>query len=176
MQKLRRGECIQTYTGEAFWPLDPHPDEVNIIDIAHALSNLCRYGGHTLKFYSVAQHSYYVSKEVPPEHALCGLLHDATEAYLVDVPSPIKPYLSGYKDMENGLWKIIAEAFYLSPEIPDIVQEVDRRIVVDERNVLMAKSALPWDIITEPLGISIEAWPSGIAERAFLSRFRELTQ
>ncbi|MFN9113590.1 MAG: phosphohydrolase, partial [Bacteroidota bacterium] len=71
-------QWIQTFSGIAFWPLDPKPEHVRIADIAHALSMKCRYNGHTRKFYSVAEHSVLVSRHVPEEDALWALLHDAS--------------------------------------------------------------------------------------------------
>ena len=78
----RRGDWIQTYLGIQFWPLDPRPEEVMLFDIAHSLSNMCRFTGHCREFYSVAQHSVIVSQNVPREDAAWGLLHDASEAYM----------------------------------------------------------------------------------------------
>ena len=86
----RKGDWIQTFTGRAFYVLDPRPEDVDIEDIAHALSMQCRFAGHCREFYSVAQHSVTASWLVPPEDALWGLLHDAAEAYVVDLPRPIK--------------------------------------------------------------------------------------
>lgn len=81
---------ILTASGIYFDLADPKPDMVRIDDIAQALSKLCRYTGHCEKFYSVAQHSVLVSMEVPPEHALAALLHDAHEAYTGDMNRPLK--------------------------------------------------------------------------------------
>lgn len=89
----RRGDWMMTYSGRAFWPLDPRADEIDPLDIAHALSMLCRYGGHVRRFYSVAEHCVLMSHAVAPEHALWALLHDATEAYMVDLPRPINRIL-----------------------------------------------------------------------------------
>src|SRR4051812_31750950 len=81
---------IQTYSGTEFWPLSPKAADVKLIDIAHALSNKCRFAGHCREFYSVAQHSVLVSRQLPDEFKLWGLLHDAGEAYFADIPNPIK--------------------------------------------------------------------------------------
>ena len=86
----RVGDWIQTMSGVIFYPLDPRPEEIRIEDIAHALSHQCRFAGHCREFYSVAEHSVRVSRELPQEFMLWGLLHDASEAYLVDLPRPIK--------------------------------------------------------------------------------------
>ena len=84
---------VQTVTGKAFYPLKPDPSLISIEDIAWALSMQCRFAGHVLHFYSVAEHCVYISNSVPMEDALWGLLHDATEAYLTDVPRPLKPLM-----------------------------------------------------------------------------------
>ncbi len=85
MSDVRRGDWIQVRSGRKFHPLDPRPEDVDINDIAHALSNLCRFTGHCTDFYSVAQHSVIASQIVPPASALAALLHDASEAYMGDI-------------------------------------------------------------------------------------------
>src|ERR1051326_5760594 len=79
-----------THTGKQFWPLDARVDEIDIEDIAHGLSHICRFGGHCRHFYSVAQHSVLVSRAVPLQLRMAGLLHDATEAYIGDMVRPLK--------------------------------------------------------------------------------------
>ena len=81
---------IGTFSGLRFWPLAPNLEKILVEDIAHALAHQCRFGGHASRFYSVAEHSVHVSQLCLPEHALWGLLHDASEAYLVDLPRPLK--------------------------------------------------------------------------------------
>ena len=89
------GPYIQTVSGRRVNPLDPSPDDIDVHDIAVALSNQCRFGGHTRRYYSVAQHACIVSDQMlergaDAQDALWGLLHDASEAYLVDLPHPLK--------------------------------------------------------------------------------------
>jgi hypothetical protein len=96
-----RGGWMQTFTGRQFFPMDPRPEEVDPTDIAHALSLLCRYNGHVDRFYSVAEHCVHLSYVVPPEHALWALLHDATEAYVGDMISPLKIHMPGYRAAED---------------------------------------------------------------------------
>jgi hypothetical protein len=90
-----RGPYIVTYTGRRFHFLDPKIDEISIEDIAHALSNVCRFTGHTKRFYSVAEHSCLVSALC--DNRLEGLLHDASEAYMSDLSSPLKMLVPDYK-------------------------------------------------------------------------------
>src|SRR5215213_11515028 len=106
--------AIQTFTGKFVTPLDPKIDQIDIIDIAHALSNMCRYAGHVRKFYSVAEHSILASYYVFEDEALEALLHDATEAYLVDVPKPYKHMLPDYCKYEDRLHGVISLKFQLN--------------------------------------------------------------
>jgi len=167
----RKGDWIQTYTGKKFWPLDPRPEDVDIEDIAHALSMTCRFGGHCVKFYSVAEHSALVSAYVPPEYALEGLLHDATEAYLVDLSRPIKQFMPAFIQAEKHLRKAIAERFGLEPEEPPIVCEIDRRILTDERNQNMVPSPEKWSTDAEPLCAILEYLSPSDAQKFFLETF-----
>lgn len=100
---------IRTYTGILFDPFHPKIEDINIYDIAHALSNECRYAGHCSKFYSVAEHSVIISKLCSEENALTGLLHDGSEAYVKDLPRPIKhhPKFKFYRDFSNKIQKLI---------------------------------------------------------------------
>lgn len=170
-----RGDWMQTYSGRRFYPLDPRPSEIEPEDIAHALSMLCRYAGHVDRFYSVAEHCLLMSGAVAPEHALAALLHDATEAYVVDVPRPLKRYLPEYRGIEDRVWGAIAIRFGLDLEVPAEVKEADTRILLTERDALM-RNAGRWsqDDTYEPLAVQIEAWAPGEAEGRYLSRLAEL--
>ena len=96
-------DWIQTYTGRKFHPLDPAMTDFDLRDIAHSLSLLCRFNGHCLRFYSVAEHSVRVSRILPDDLKLWGLLHDAGEAYLTDLPRPVKGQMPGFRDMEDKI-------------------------------------------------------------------------
>jgi hypothetical protein len=165
---------IQTYTGKAFWPLDPRPEELDIEDIAHALSHQCRYAGHTSAFYSVAEHSVHISYAVSPENALWGLLHDASEAYLVDIPRPLKPFMPDYKVWEARLMQCIAQRFGLTGEEPVEVKEMDTRILHNERKALM-RTGLEWSLKGEPIpNLVIVGWEPAAAYSEFMIRFIDL--
>jgi hypothetical protein len=116
---------------------NPDPYAISITDIAHSLSQLCRFGGHTREFYSVAQHSLMVSLHVPREYAFIGLLHDATEAYLQDVIRPLKQLLPNYADIEAHMWETIAWHFHLSDTIPECVKEMDMIMCATEMRDLL---------------------------------------
>src|ERR1035438_4728072 len=168
---------INLFSGMRFWPLEPDPEKVCIEDIAHALSCQCRFGGHSNKFYSIAQHAVLVSKLCAPEHALWGLLHDGSEAYLVDVPRPLKelPEFAAYREAERRLQRVIAVRFGLSPEQPASVTEADDTMLWIEAHSLLG--SIPDEAIREtraPFEITDPLLPVE-AERLFLSRFKELT-
>lgn len=139
-------DWIQTYTGKRFDPLAPEAKSVTIIDIAHALSNMPRFGGHAKRFYSVAQHSLLVKEIAPPEDGLQALLHDATEAYLMDLPRPIKysPELIFYREAEEVLHQEIMWHFGLSAVIPDSVLHADRFALKLEANWHMSPMDPEW--------------------------------
>ena len=171
----RKGDFIATFSGRAFWPFDPRPEDVVIEDIAHALSMLCRFGGHTQRFYSVSEHSIHISRRVPPADALWGLLHDASEAYLLDLPRPIKVHIPEYRKIEARVMDCIAERFHLEPDEPVSVQRMDRDIIHDEREQLMPlMKHMPWVWGGKPHNIIIRGWTPAAAERNFLARFHTL--
>src|SRR5712664_1181267 len=89
-----RGPWIETFTGHAFYLLDPRPEDILIEDIAHALSQACRFTCHTRRFYSVAEHSYHIAVLCEKEYKLGGLLDDAEETYLGDMNRPLKHHAS----------------------------------------------------------------------------------
>lgn len=168
---------MQLHSGEPFYPLDARVEDIDINDIAHALGMVCRYAGHCRRFYSVAEHSVIMSFTVDPEHALWALLHDAAEAYIGDVVRPLKHQLPAYMKAEDRLVALIAARFGLKGQMPDQVKEHDLRIVVDEREQLMAPSRLPWKMIEgcAPLGVTVAGWNPEDASQMFLSRFNTLT-
>lgn len=167
----------QTYSGAAYYPLEPHRTEYRLLDIAHALSNLCRYGGACRRFYSVAEHSVLVSLQVPPEHALQALMHDATEAYLVDVPKPIKALLRGYEEIEQATWRAIAIAFDLPVQMHESVHRADLAVLLAEKEHLLGRSPQPWcmapDVEPARLG-EIQCLAPREAKAMFLERFAVL--
>lgn len=171
---FRVGNWMQTYTGLQFWPLDPHFSEVHIEDIAHALAHACRFGGHCERFYSVAEHSVLVSLVVPPKLALMGLLHDAAEAYVVDIPRPIKPYLVGYKEIEQRVWEAIAARFALSVDMPQSIKDADNAVLLAEAEAIMKPHPAPWSVPGEPARVFVTGWKPELAKELFLKRYAEI--
>lgn len=129
---------LRTISGRAISPVAPTIADIDRHDIAHALGHVCRFGGHVSVFYSVAQHSVLVSYAVPPELALWGLLHDASEAYLVDVPTPVKQTsaLAGYGALEAQMQQVIYQAFGLVGAEPHAVRIADAQLLVLEARAL----------------------------------------
>ena len=117
---------------------DPDPTTIDINDIAHALANTCRFGGHTYKFYSVAQHCCKVTERTFFQRdKLAALLHDASEAYLCDLPRPIKQQLSHYRELEEKLMIVIAAKFDFEYPLPRDVDQNDVFVLRDEYSELM---------------------------------------
>lgn len=114
---------IATVSGRRIDLRDPQPDAFTLEDIAHGLGNVCRFSGQTRQFYSVAQHSIMVAELVPPEARLAALLHDASEAYIQDVPAPLKALLPEYAIIEQRIEAAIAARFGL-PDDPAIWKAV----------------------------------------------------
>lgn len=182
LESPRVGKSIQTYTGRIVYPLDLRYDEVDIRDIAHALSNSCRYAGHTSHFYSVAEHSVYVSQmaekaarssKAKLEAAKAGLLHDASEAYLVDLPRPVKDFMPEYRNYEQTAQFVISEVFDIEWPFPKEVHDADDRMLVTEMRDLMPVVRWEGKKLT-PYSFAIEGLTPRQAEKAFLRRYHEL--
>lgn len=168
---------MQTHTRRRFYPMDPRAEDIDSEDIAHALSLLCRYGGHIDRFYSVAEHCVLMSQVVAPESALHALLHDATEAYVVDVPRPLKRYLADYRMVEAKVWLAIAEKFGIDPELPADVHDADNRMLLNETAILMPGVGV-WAGLQglDPLPVEVKGWPPERAKVRYLKRLTELTK
>jgi hypothetical protein len=166
---------LMTASGLDFYPLAPDPAAVRIEDIAHALSNICRYGGHVREFYSVAQHSVLLSRAAPLHLGRWALLHDAAEAYVGDIPRPLKRHLVGYEAIEAGVMAAIVTALGLSPaEMPPEVKAMDNAIIADEARALMPERAKDWPAADGELGIDIVAWSPQVARKAFMAQYNWL--
>lgn len=165
---------IQSYSGAAVDFLSPKPEQILIDDIAHALSLLCRFGGHCSEFYSVAQHSVIASRNVPEKFALEALLHDATEAFLVDMPRPIKQVLKGYRDIESGLDKVIRAKYSLPEKMSPEVHFIDNQMLATEKRDLMKISERPWSNLPDPLEMKITPWSPVRSRREFMYTYNKL--
>lgn len=174
--KKRYPPWQQTYTNEIIEMNSVDPKAINIEDIAHALSMQCRYAGHIPKFYSVAEHSYWVSVLVPEKYAMWGLMHDAAEAYITDIPTYVKDCIPGIGILENYLLSCIAIKFNLkSLTMPREVKKVDLRMLMTEKQQFYSKDVRDWEVNAKPYpNITLGCWEPLYAELTFLNRFKEL--
>lgn len=144
----RKGDWIRTYSGRQFWPLDPRPEEVYLVDIAHSLSQQCRFTGHCRTFYSVAQHSLLVADLVGPQNRLWALLHDAAEAYLCDVARPVKrdSMMRPYREAEEAVMRAICDDFALPYEQPEEVSVADKVMLgLEAADLMGVERGQGWD-------------------------------
>ena len=168
--------CILTASGSQFDYADPHPEAIHIRDIAQALSRESRFNGHTRGgIYTVAQHCVWASW-LTPTAPLEALLHDASEAYLKDIPSPLKALLPDYRRIEARVDAAIRQRYGLPAAMSPEVKEVDLIMLATERRDLMPMSPAPWPCLdgVRALGIRIHTWSPEEAEGAFRERAREL--
>jgi hypothetical protein len=173
----RKGSWFQTYTGAQFYPFDPRAEDIDIVDIAHHLSLVCRFNGACIEAYSVAHHSVLVSHVCPPEFAKWGLLHDAAEAYIGDMIRPLKQDMPLYKEVEIGIEKVVAEKFGLEFPIPPEVKEADNILLYTERrDLLLQRTQHKWTLSDVIVPLQMTIYPSyGLdAEEMFLERYVEL--
>lgn len=167
------GTYIETYTGRKFNALLPVSDSIHIKDIAHALSMTCRFAGMGNAFYSVAEHSVIVADRLPDKYKLWGLLHDAAEAYIGDMPSPFKHLFANYKEVEANILKVIVSKYGLDPQEPEAVKVVDRRLLHTEARFLIPECSWLDSSKVYP-DVKIMALPPSKAEELFLFAFSNL--
>jgi hypothetical protein len=187
---------MQTYTGVAFDFTNIRPEDINLEDIAQSLSMQCRFNGHTDVFYSVANHSVLVSRIVPADAAAWGLLHDAAEAYVCDLPRPVKEHLrtfewilgekvwlgSRYDLLERNVAECIMERFGFDPEFGNIDKSVFDAVMyadnvllaTEKRDLMTAPCDRDWGELPQPMTQTIVPWSPNMARSRFLSRAREL--
>lgn len=187
---------IQTYSGRRFFPLDPRPADVKIEDIAHALSNKCRFNGHCLTFYSVAEHSVRVATLAMSRHGgaekstigLQALLHDAAEAYLPDICSPIKRQVFirdetlnahvPFSEHEVIVLERIVSGLGLPPFVSgrsNSVAHADLAMLATEARDIMSDPPEDWTAeLPPPIPERIVPWSSIDAECKFMTMFRQL--
>ncbi|MGD9209193.1 MAG: hypothetical protein PVI90_00380 [Desulfobacteraceae bacterium] len=180
-----------TYTGKRFYFSNPQPEMVCLQDIAHALSQLCRFGGHSKHFYSVAEHSVLVSYYVPTPYAAEALLHDAAEAYCGDARTPFKrlltvktisavdacPVLMTYAMFERQVLKMIFEKYSLFWPLNPIIERADSELFIAEYRTLISED-LPEYLSSMPplklIGRTISCYSPSVAKQKFLARAQEL--
>lgn len=162
---------LTTYTGKTFFAFDIHEEQIDIRDIAHALSFQCRFAGHSSVFYPIAQHCVYASWLVEEIFNLEALMHDSSETYLCDFPTPIKEQLPSYKKIENNTMLAIANKYnFVYPE-PFQVKEIDKQLFYWECFHLFPSMNIKKEDLT--IELEFEVWDHKKAEENFLKYFEQ---
>lgn len=171
---------VQTVSGRYIDVLAPWAGDIQLGDIAHHLANLCRFSGAVREFYSVAQHSVMVASILPPALRLAGLLHDASEAYLGDVISPIKRHIPSYQYMEELVMAAVEQRFTLDLTTQDraVIKRADLVLLATERRDLMPADKTEWPILAgvAPLQERIRPLPPAEAVAAFMAAYEQYSQ
>lgn len=176
---------IETWSGQPFYALDPDAKAVRVDDIGHALGNICRYMGHTdgpnNGFYSVAEHCCLMSDWVLAqgwgvEKAFAAHIHDAGEPYAGDQPRPWKVAVPILKQLEQDIDNVVLPAIGGSAIKPKWLEEIDSRIIMDERAQARRPSDNVWfthDL--EPLGVTLQFWTPAQATTQWMRRYNDLS-
>ena len=176
---LFMNSLMQTYSGLTVDFDNISRNSISIKDVAHALSITCRWNGHTKKFYSVAEHSILAATHAINNNesyldSLFILLHDASEAYVSDVASPIKKFFPTYMDMEEKIQVVIAEKFDLPYPMPKQITEMDYKVLATEKRDLLGEEPASWGRLPNPLDEIIVPMTPIQSKAAFTKRFKEL--
>ncbi|NBA76852.1 metal-dependent phosphohydrolase [Emticicia sp. ODNR4P] len=166
MENLFTPDCIRTHSGLYVNVFEPTVDMICIEDIAHGLAHTCRFAGHTNRYFSVAEHSTQVVNRLSIDYKpllLKALLHDATEAYIGDIATPIKKRLPDYQKLESNLQKVIFQKFSLDDEIPEEIKKADRLQLLVEWDQMVIYNK-PWNLGLKPMD----------AKALFLSYYRAI--
>ena len=166
---------ITLRSGRSFDYLNPAASDFTIKDIAHGLSNICRYNGHCREFYSVAQHSVLASRLAPAAQRLAALLHDGAEFTVFDCAKPLKNLLPDYRKIEERVEHAVLARFEISMPLDPIIKEIDTNLLVTEQRQLLKRRG-GWGAPTKGkvLPIRIKPWSPKKAKRKFLERYYEL--
>ena len=174
------GAWIETVSGGRFDFDDIPANTINILDVAHALGNLCRFTGHVRRFYSVAEHSINVSYVIQPRLALFGLLHDAQEAYCGDVNKPLRTLLERYNDIEHEVQALAYDQFCHRQPNADECTEINRAdwtMLCAEARQLLPSRGSTWEnvpITHMPEEAMVKCWGPEEAAHEFANRFERL--
>jgi hypothetical protein len=172
---------IMTFSGNYFNLLYPEQNKILLEDIAHALANTCRFGGHCREFYSVSQHAVLVSHLAPKEFAWDALHHDDAEAFLGDIPTPLKQLLPEFKKIEHNLEQVIWKHYGISSVLNPAVKNADLQALMIERYSFMPLDDIAWDCFKDvtisemmPEMIPLKALSPNDAKKLFIERHLEL--
>ncbi len=176
--------CIETFSGKMIYPLKPEENDIIIDDIAHSLSMQCRFNGHCKCFYSVAEHSVNTAKVAEmlfpniPQIVIFSLLHDASEAYLCDIPRPIKSSFTDYLDWEKRLSDVILNKFAYripSEKEEELILKADNIMLATESYELTFSKGADWGLSEQILNdIDLFCWTPEEAKKKFLQKFEKL--
>ena len=170
---------IQTVSGRKVWLPGAEPESIHLDDIIHALSYTCRFAGHIDRAYSVAEHSVNVClylKERGCEPIIClqGLMHDATEAYLCDIPTPFKKLIPEYKVLEDDLWQTISYKFGIPVTMYPEVKEADAILLMSERDQLRSCEKDDWGDLESVPRIKVNTYTAASCRVLFRDLFMDL--
>ena len=170
------GPTILLASGNYFDFDAPDSSVFTIEDIAHALSLICRFGGHCSRHYSVAQHSVHVSQFVPPQHAYQGLMHDAPEFAVGDVAKPLKVMCPDYVVIEKRVEAAVFRRFNVATPLPLTIKDADGRMLATEQRQLM-HNADDWHHThgKAPYDFQIPVWTPAEARVRFLEAYYRLS-
>lgn len=176
----KRSAIIRTFSGEMFDIVNPDPNKILLIDLAHHMALINRYTGASKVPYNDSQHSVLVSHLVPKGFELDGLFHDSPEAFMNDINRPLKQLLPEYRAIEDKLYSVIAKKFALSDPIPNEVHDADLLAYHVERYYLFNQSMPPgtdlFDIGITALNCINEIWGWERSQKEWLNRYHELVE
>lgn len=164
---------IITANGQVLDFTNVDPTAINRYDLARGLANVCRYSGQVTKFYSVAEHCILVARHAPLHLKPYALLHDAAEAYIGDVPRPVKLLCPEYKEVEGRVEEAILKRFGVlvsAWELP-VIKELDNRaLLLEAMSLKLVTDPRAWlDVPGEPLDDEIQCWSPEEAERQWIN-------
>lgn len=182
MDQIKLSDGIRVYSGAMFDYNNPGAADIAIEDIAHGLSNICRYAGQCKHFYSVAQHAVNASFIVPPEHAFDTLMHDTAEAFTNDIPTPLKVALPVFKQLEIRIESAMSELFGFTYPLAPEVKLADAQMLALEKEVLLPNDKSEWEMLRGVQYahlrtlVDLSSWTPERAKHEFMDRFQEVSR
>lgn len=184
-QQERIGDYIQVNSGRRFYVLDPRPEDITINDIAHALSNICRFTGHGNRFYCVGEHSILCARVArklgySTLQQLYCLMHDGSESVVNDLARPVKQNIPQYKEVEDCIMAVIWEVAGIpkpTEEDYKVVKKIDNTLLINEMEQLMKRNDVPTDIEYEQMYVDLSVgYNAGESKIPFLTMYVSLVE